>query len=285
MTHNRLNWRCTLGRWLLAASASGLGGCLEFSLQPPAPECLEPCHCVPQCARSHVYLFIVHGVDPLDCANLAGMRDYAQSLGFIKTYYGQMYHTGYFMKELRRLRCEDPDARFVLIGFSCGSGGVRSLANTAKAEGIPIDLLIYLSATCLKNTPHDRPENVCRVVNILTDGCIARGTAVEGAENVRVNGVGHYASPTHHYTLETLARELTAVAATVPVPPVKLPPLSPEEVPPTPRPLNAPEEEERDEWDFLKSVPRLGDRMPPAEKEPGDGPDKAAPGNRTQRER
>lgn len=266
MTSSQRSWRSTLSAWLIAASASGLIGCLQLPLQPPAPECLEPCHHVPQCARSHVYVFIVHGVDPLDCANLAGMRDYAQSLGFIKTYYGQMYHTGYFTKEIRRLRCEDPDARFVLIGFSCGSGGVRSIAQAVKSDGISIDLLVYLSATCLRSTSCDWPENVCRVVNILTDGCIAKGTAVAGAENVRVNGISHYRSPTHHYTLETLARELTAVAATVPVVPARVPPLSPEEVPPTPRPLNAPQEVERDEWDFLKPVPRLGDRMPPVEK-------------------
>ena len=34
--------------------------------------------------------------------NFVGVRDYVQSLGFIKTHYGQLYHTFAFAKEIRR---------------------------------------------------------------------------------------------------------------------------------------------------------------------------------------
>lgn len=243
-----------------------MSGCFHLhSIHSPPPDWVEPCQIIPQCARGHVYIFLVHGFDPIDCSNLAGVRDYVQCLGFTKTYYGQFYHTSHFEKEVRRIHQEDPHARFVLIGFSLGANQVRTLAQSVKDDGISIDLLVYLSGNTLKDIPRDRPENACRIVNILAQGCIWNGATLEGAENVQVRKVGHFGSPTHHYTLETLARELAAVAATVPVVRPPEPKTPPEEIPPTPRPLTSQPEEPRDEWDFLKPAPNLGNRMPKAD--------------------
>src|SRR5439155_11479436 len=114
-----------------------------------------------------VHVFLIHGMDPLDFANLSGVRDYIQSLGFIKTHYGQLYHLWEFKKELRRVHEEDPEARFVLIGFSFGANMVRELANAVKQDGIVIDLLVYLGGNTLENTPPNRPDHVLHIVNIL----------------------------------------------------------------------------------------------------------------------
>src|SRR5437763_11677820 len=89
-----------LGGLLLALTLLGSTGCLSFChpIDPIAPEQAAPAQALPEACRHHVYVFFIHGLDPLDFANLSGVRDYVQSLGFIKTYYGQLYHLWYFEK-------------------------------------------------------------------------------------------------------------------------------------------------------------------------------------------
>jgi hypothetical protein len=228
----------------------------------PAPQRVTACKVAPTCSRNHVYVFMIHGLDPFDWANLQGVRDYIQALGFRKTYYGQLYHTSHFEKEVRRLHQEDPEARFVLIGFSFGANMVRALANQAQAEGIPIDLLVYLGGNTLKNEPRDQPENTAKIVNILASGCIWNGAWMDRAENIHEQDVFHFGSPSHPVTLEVLARELAVIAGQVPAVSEAGPEL-PAEVAPIPAPTQG-------EWDFLKPVARLGD--PPAVTRPAGPP-------------
>ena len=231
------------GRWLrilaLAALTAGAGGCMSFfhPIDPPLKEHLAQSACVPQEARNHVHIFFIHGMDPFDWANLSGVRDYLQSLGYIKTHYGQLYHVWQFKEDLRRVHREDPDARFVLIGFSFGANMVRNLANDANAEHIPIDLLIYLGGNTLKDCPEDKPENALHIVNILATGCIWNGDYLEGADNLNYGDVWHFGSPSYPKTLDVLAEELVKVAARVPVVIREAPPWIPGEDAPTPRPL------------------------------------------------
>jgi hypothetical protein len=228
---------------LLAAACLAATGCLGIhSIEPIPPEVHVVCKAYPPCCRNHVYVFLVHGMDPFDWANLTGLRDHIQELGFIKTYYGQLYHTWKFEKEIRRIREEDPSARFVLIGFSFGANMVRYLANAAGEEHIPIDLLVYFGGNTLKNETYDQPENVARVVNILASGCIWNGAWMDRAENIHEVDVWHFGSPSHPYSLRVLERELAVVASHVEV------------VDDGPAP---PPESRPGEWDFLKPVSRL----------------------------
>jgi hypothetical protein len=232
--------------------------CCLHPIDPAEPKLLEPCRTLPKCARDHVYVFFVHGMDPCDCANLTGLRDYVQSLGFSKTYYGQMFHTLHFETVVQQIHKDDPEARFVLVGFSFGANFARDICQSAKKEGIPVDLLVYLGGNTLSDGPKDQPENACKIVNILATGCIWNGDTLEHAENIQVQGVWHFGSPTHPQTLEVLARELAVVAARVPVPPATAPTMPPaDETAPTPRPVQAQKPAPRDEWDFLKPVSRL----------------------------
>ena len=191
----------------------------------------------------------IHGLDPLDFANLNGVRDYVQSLGYIKTYYGQLYHSGYFTDEMRLVHQRDPDARFALVGFSFGANKVRNIANAVRDDGINIDLLVYLGGNTLTNDAEDRPPNVTRIVNILATGCIWNGTELDNAANVHYDNAWHFGSPSHPRTLEILAHELTETAARVPQV-ERVYPLV--QNGPTPRPEAVqPQREQRDEWDFL----------------------------------
>jgi len=241
--------------------------CMSFChpiARPPA-ELARVCQEAPGSCRDHVYIFLVHGMDPLDFANLEGVRDYCHRLGFSKTYYGQLYHTAYFKKELSRVHREDPEAHFVLIGFSFGANMVRNIAQEAKQQGIPIDLLVYLGGNTLKNIPNDRPENAVRIVNILASGFIWNGTQFDDAENVHVTDVWHFGSPSHRQTLEILARELGRITTSQPVAKPAEPPMpTVYNDEPTPRKVTITSSGRQDEWDFLKPVSRL--KSPPEEK-------------------
>jgi hypothetical protein len=250
-------WPRRLGGFLLMALCLGAGsGCLSFvhTLDAPPREQLMPATMIPASSRNHVHVFLIHGMDPLDLANLAGLTQYIQQLGYIKTHYGQLYHLWEFKSEMRRIHQADPEARFVLIGFSFGANMVRELANAVKDDGIVIDLLIYLGGNTLENTPPNQPEHALHIVNILAAGCIWNGATMDRADNIHYTNVWHFGSPTHPQTLELLSRELAAVAGRVPYI-EKAPPPGLEEAP-RPRPYRTnkvPPPAIAPEWDFLRS--------------------------------
>jgi hypothetical protein len=105
-------------RWLGSARKALLGlllaawGCLRFvhSVKPPPAEIMTTCAQVPRDCRSHVYIFLVHGMDPCDVANLSGLHKYILSLGFSQVYLGQMYHVGQLRDTLLRIHKEDASA-------------------------------------------------------------------------------------------------------------------------------------------------------------------------------
>jgi len=254
----------TLLLWaLLAAGLLANSGCacLIHPIDPVKADRVEACHAVPNACRSHVYVFLLNGLDPFEWSNLRGVCDYLQELGFIKTYYGQMYHCLWFDGEIKRLHDEDPEARFVLVGFSYGANLARTLAQSVKKCDITIDLLVYVSGNTLKNCDKDRPENALKIVNILASGCIWNGADIDGTERIDVPEVWHFGSPTHPATLEKLACELTEVAARVKFEVPAEPALpNPADAGPTPKPVTVETSTEHDEWDFLKPVSEL--KMP-----------------------
>jgi hypothetical protein len=261
-------WPRRIGGGLLAALCLSMGsGCLSFvhSLDAPPREQLMPADMIPAPCRNHVHIFLIHGMDPLDLANLAGLTEYIQALGYIKTHYGQLYHLWEFKKELRRVHKDDPDARFVLIGFSFGANMVRELANAVKDDDITIDLLVYLGGNTLENTPPNQPDHVIHIVNILATGCIWNGATMDRADNIHYGNVWHFGSPTHPKTLELLSRELAVVAGRVPYI-EKTPPPFPDELP-RPRPLKANQArkmpEVPPEWNFLDARSAYGEPLPP----------------------
>jgi hypothetical protein len=261
--------------YFLTMSLIGSAGCLGFvhSVPPPPTEQAESALSLFKASRDHVYVMFVNGLDPVNYGNLLGLRDYVTALGFHKTYYGQIYHLWYFEQEIRRVHEADRDARFVLVGFSLGVNVIDAVAKGVKDDGIPIDLLVFLSGNHpVMHMPKDRPENVGRIVNILASGLLKSRGERDWAENVRLKDTRHFDSPTHQETLDTLARELTMLAASVPVvqPEETMPPALEET--PTPRPLQLPRAAARkDAWDFLKPVSIL--HMPKPVEERKDSKD------------
>ena len=202
-----------LGRLVgLLLSAAAASGCQHLASQPEYDASLPALKCqdIPPACRDHVYVFLIHGTDPLDFANLHGLNSYLRDLGFRKTYLGQLYHRDSFTKEVRRLHSADPEARFVLIGFSLGANMVRDIANAVKEDGIHIDTLVYLGGNTLEDGPRDRPDNCGQVINILARGAVWNGTDFADGDNIHLPDVYHFGSPMHPYTRQRLAAELLA---------------------------------------------------------------------------
>jgi hypothetical protein len=224
---------------MLLAAASGCLSCVN-PIKPPPAEVVASYAEISHDCRRHVYVFLIHGMDPLDCSNLYGLHKYIVSLGFSQVYLGQMYHFWQMRSKLLQIHKEDPAARFVLIGFSWGANLVRDIALDAGKQKITIDLLVYLGGNTLENTPHNQPPNVLHIANILASGCIWNGCRMDHADNINYDDVYHFGSPCHGRTLDYLARELAVVAHRVVLPPhvSMTPPPIPASLPP--------------QWDFLQ---------------------------------
>jgi hypothetical protein len=269
-----------LGIVLLAALCLvGGPGCLSFvhSLDLPPKEQIAQGEMIPAPCRNHVHVFLIHGLDPLDLANLGGLTEYIQQLGYIKTHYGQLYHLWEFKNEMRRIHKQEPQSRFVVVGFSFGANVARELVNAVKEDGIVIDLLVYLGGWTLGNTPRTQPEHVVRVTHILAAGCFW-DASLDRAENLHYNNVWHFGSPTHPQTRELLARELALVAARVPYV-EKVPPLPPELEDEIPKPRRLTPDQVKQmpsqlpsEWSFLNSRTAAGEPRPPQLAQPAENP-------------
>jgi hypothetical protein len=242
-----------------------LPGCLScFNPTPDLPpEIQQQCQSVSPYCRNNVYVVLVNGVDPLCCANLKGVRDYLNSLGFVKCYYAQLYHEGCLLEELRELREVHPDARIAIVGFECGAGPARSLARKAAEEGLSVDLLMLLQPkTLLADLGAPLPA-IPRVIAVRAGKPEATESGWNAAESIEVPCSSRYGVPTHPLTLQTLTDELNQLAMNVPVRVEKVLPFpslmdSPE---PTPRPVAPTQESSMDDWDFLK--PSNGERGEP----------------------
>jgi hypothetical protein len=254
-------WSQRLCHCLLAAALAGTSGCLGFCHPVDLSHVADDATCknLPKCWRDHVYIFLVNGLDPVNYGNLTGLRDYLQGMGLNRSYYGQIYHAWYFENEIRHIHEQDPNAHFVLIGFSVGVNVIDSMARTVQKDGIFIDLMVFLSGNHpVKPLPKQQPENVGRVINILADGCMGNHGERCYAENVRLIETFHFGSPTHPVTLEMVAEAIACIVKTVNVAEPVAKPLAPApDEPPTPRPVHIPVSTHKDEWDFLKPVARL----------------------------
>jgi hypothetical protein len=252
-----------IGCGLLLVCLSGCFRCFN-PVDPPTPPALQLSHSIPQEARNHVYVFFINGLDPGYLGNLKGLRNYVQSLGYHRTYYGEAYHCFWFAKEIRRLHAEDPDARFAVVGFSLGTNIGRGLAESLQEDGISLDLLVCLSSNNLIDFSHDRPANVGRYIDVQVHGRDLGPNDDPQTERHNLNGwVWHFGAPSHPETLEILTHELTSLAGTVPVtePPLPAPPFQPESLP-TPRPIAPQAEGPEEDWQLL--VPTSELRDPPS---------------------
>jgi hypothetical protein len=230
-----------------------LPGCLScFNPTPDlVPEIKQQCQLVSPYCRDNVYVVLVNGADPLCCGNLKGVRDYLNSLGFVKCYYAQLYHEGCLLEELRNVREVHPDARIAVVGFECGASTAQNLARRATEEGLTVDLLMLLEPKDLSATSHVSLPAVPRVIAVRAGKLDSRAPDGDFTETIMVPCLSRYGVPTHPVTLQTLVEELSQLAMNVPI---QAPAIEQFPAGPTPRPVAPEVKTPMDDWDFLKPV-------------------------------
>jgi hypothetical protein len=197
--------------WVLALGFTiPSAGCLGFVHAIKAPAAM-PCEDLPASCREHIHVFLIDGLDPFDFANLRGVRDYVNALGFQNTHYGQFFDTETFRKDIRRIHQEDEAAHFVVIGFSMGARLARGMVESLQGDGVHVDLLVYLDGKSLMYVSRDAPGNVDRILSASGPGVVWTAPQLSGAENLVLSDVWHYGVPSHPRTLEALSRELATV--------------------------------------------------------------------------
>jgi hypothetical protein len=233
-----------------------LPGCLSCFNPVPDPSCetKQFCEQLPAPCRNGVYVVLLNGVDPLECGNISGVRDYLNGLGFVKTYYGQLYHEGCLLKELQAVHAEHPEAKFAIIGYEFGALSARNLARKAEYQDLPIDLLVYIQPKGLETFPDVAESNVGRRITIRGYKESSSDSSSEDGETISVPSYFRYAVPTNAATLEALSNELTSVALSVAIPAASMEsfPRLLDDPAPNPRPIVKRKPEPVDDWDFLK---------------------------------
>ena len=188
------------------------------------PDCLRAPSCAADQAcggpNAHVYIFAVNGMDPFCLGNFNGLCDCLREQGFANTYFGQLHSCAQFSSRIRQIRQEDPDARIVLIGFSCGCNVAKGIANSLNKDGTRIDLLVYLAGDYITNSLSSYPSNVGNVLNIRSKGYLLSGGSlffcgadIDGARNCTLD-TRHMLAPSRRETLELLMEEILPLAGT-----------------------------------------------------------------------
>lgn len=247
--------------WLALGSLGVLvnSGCVTCTYQAQK-QCLEACHVSPldPQLRQHVYLFLMNGYDPLDCAGMTKLRDEVCAAGFPKVYFAQRADRRWYEAEIRRVACEDPAARFVLAGIGGAAEHLVPLAAGTAADGVAIDGLLLLDPIGELD-----PSSPVRTI-VLTSKNWKHGSA--GVELSQLQDAGHFALPTAPSTMTTvleLMSESAQLVGPLEGPTVPVLPLT-DKPAPLPRPREVPlpgDDAKPDEWDFLK-------RTPPSRSEP-----------------
>jgi hypothetical protein len=226
------------------------------------------CRSLPRDARSGVHIFLIHGIDPGSEGKLLDVRDYLHSLNFFKTYTAASCRTSWVTEQMLKVREENPQARFVLIGYDPGTQAVDKLAQHCVANEYPLDVILYLQPTGWEPKTEDDLPTVPRKIAILGESSDKQREALPGIEQVVISDISGRNVPYHEITHRYLATELAEIARKVPVSiaaePEVLPLVDPAPGPRgfVPQPSPTP-----DDWDFLKPVSRKMSTQP-AERTP-----------------
>ena len=195
-------------------------GCLSFLNRIPEPqlEVQKQNEQLPIESRCGVYVFLVNGTDPFGSANLYGVRDYLNKLGFVKSYYGEFFHEWWLIEEIRQLHKEKPDARIVVVGYEYGADAARSIALAGVEAGAGIDMLMYLEPKGLSfsDMSSDHP-GIKRLVVLRKEKWFLTDSDVPGSETISLPCSNRYLVPTHSSTLDIIAEEVTHLAMSIPV--------------------------------------------------------------------
>jgi hypothetical protein len=99
---------------------------------------------LPTCQRDQVYVFAVGGMNPLLWADLDELRERLNRKGFAKVATGQTVAYWWVAGEMRRVREDNPNAVFVLLGGEGGTATAVRLAEKAAEDGLPVGAVVLI---------------------------------------------------------------------------------------------------------------------------------------------
>jgi len=185
-------------------------------------------------ARAKVYTFLMNGSDLFELGGLSELREKLAKAGFSKLYYAQRPDREWYRRELHRLHRDDPEARFVIVGYGTAADQVIKLIHQVTEEGIPIEAVVFLD-------PSGVNTNLSECVGIESIAIRSHNWKASRhfltTKQYEVQGVGHLSLPCHESTVGILRDLLTSIAMKVPVPvaPGACPPIG-DKPNPIPRP-------------------------------------------------
>lgn len=236
---------------LLACLCTGCLGTLNAVDRPTAVRLtqLSPAQAE---QRSHVHVYLINGADPTDAANLSGLRDYLEAVGFANVTQARFFHTAALEARIAAAREADPMARVAIVGYDIGAWSALTLAKSLDAAGKRPDLLVLLNGQYVEHLSSG-PLPAVSGVHVRSTSWLAEPVPLAGADDVLLERPWHLGLPTSGEGVETLTRRLNDLARAVPAANPVLAPAAPLLPPaPPPRPVAETVAAAPDEWDFLK---------------------------------
>lgn len=183
----------------------------------------DSCPEVPAEQRAQVYTVIVRGCDPLHLTHAERLREELNRHGFSKVYCVDFYHAAFIEKEVGRIRCERPDARFVIVGYNFGAGAALSLTTRLTQAGARVDALVEVAPVYLPlGTLGQDASRVGRHLVFATGG--TQPAVHQGrAEVHHLDGTGHLAVASNPVAVQTILGLLVESALGVPPQEVEAP--------------------------------------------------------------
>lgn len=164
------------------------------------PECDLPTPC-----RNRVHAFMVHGLTPSTDCGLNALRMKLGENGFPMVGIGELCHFWWVKDEIECIRHNDPDARFVLLGYDYGAPVAVALARGLKEKNVPVDAVVLLD-------PKGCGPDPSGVYTLL----IANGGSTACAPHsarVVVPGATHFGLPAHSTTVAVITDLLRNIAS------------------------------------------------------------------------
>lgn len=159
--------------------------------------------------KDKTYLYFIHGLDPFDIADMAGLERHFRQLGYSHTKLVQFYHGEDVVDDILLAKATCPEARIMILGFSAGTLTTSGVVNTLHDKHqINVDLVVYTAGIALMDNESTRPSYVGKIIHILDGGLVLPGVELTGADNYRFEDVWHFGTPNHENTLALVEAEL-----------------------------------------------------------------------------
>ncbi len=165
----------------------------------------------PLCQRNQVHVFAIGGLTPSGVFGIEGFREELNRQGFAKVATGQMVHTGWMSREMRRIQSDNPDAVFVIVGLDGGGASAVKLAESARSEGLLVSGLILIG--CESHATALTAE--LRTLKIEQTHTLQSQAPTNTVESVTIPDVSRYALLVDPRTTELVTRFLCELSAGV----------------------------------------------------------------------